>query len=79
MSAHCGIRPAVTPQTIRRIGINLWADEDAGKIIEGSGIKRVWLHYRNQLRRLEAVMERVQLPESMRRFAPPGERQLTLF
>lgn len=82
MSVEAGINPAVTSQTIRRIGINLWADADehAGQIIQGTGIKRVWRHYRDQLRRLERAMPEVKLPpEMLAAERSSAERQLTLW
>ena len=81
MSAHCGITPAVTPQTLRTTGINMWADavEEAGKIMQGTGIPRVWMHYRNQLRRLNQAMPKVELPPSMLAFGSDQDRQLRLF
>jgi hypothetical protein len=83
LRARAGLSEDITPQTLRRMAVNLWADADemAGQIIQGSGLsKGSYSHYRDQLRVLTPAAEKIAWPDRVSQFGVrEGERQLTLF
>lgn len=83
LRARAGLKDDITPQTLRRMSVNLWADaaELAGQIVQGSGLSRgSYRHYRDQLRVLRPAAELIEWPDRVSLFGVrEGERQLTLF